>query len=71
MKEFRGMMLEAGQEAVDKAAEVYADALGTVENYDDAAGALLAAFAKRSGADMAGLIDEIRCAAGGIGGSHE
>jgi hypothetical protein len=28
-----------------------------------AAGALLAAFAKRSGADMAGLIEEVRCAA--------
>ena len=70
MDEFRDLMAEAGQEAVDEAVESYADALGMADSYGDAAQALLAAYGKRTGAAIARVVDEARYAAGGIGGSH-
>jgi phage gp29-like protein len=47
MAEFRDMMLEAGQEAVDGQIESYADALGNVNNFEEARAALLAAHSQQ------------------------
>jgi hypothetical protein len=70
MKEFSGLMLEKGQEEIDAAIEAYADALGMVDNYEDARAALGSAYGKRSLKSFAHIVDEVRYAAGGIGGSH-
>jgi phage gp29-like protein len=71
MSEFAKQMLEAGQNEIDKAVEAYADALGTIDDYEDAAEALLAALAKRSLEDFAAVIDNVRFAAQGIGEASE
>jgi phage gp29-like protein len=70
MNEFAKQMLEAGQDEIDKAVEAYADALGTVDDYEGASKALLSAFAKRSLDGFASIIDETRFVAQGIGGRH-
>jgi phage gp29-like protein len=70
MREFRDLMLEEGQDALDKQIEGYADALGNIDNFEDAGAALLASYRKNGYGDMAALIDEVRFAAQGIGGSH-
>jgi hypothetical protein len=67
MNEFAKQMLEAGQDELDQAIEAYADALGTVDDYEDAAEALLSAYHKRSLEGLAHSIDETRFAAQGIG----
>jgi hypothetical protein len=71
MGEFAKQMLEAGQDELDKAVEAYADALGTVDDYEDASKALLSAFNKRSLDDFTHIIDETRFAAQGIGEASE
>jgi hypothetical protein len=71
MNGFAKQMLEAGQDEIDKAIEVYADALGTVDDYGDASEALLSAFNKRSLDDFTSVIDELRFAAQGIGEASE
>lgn len=70
MNEFAKQMLTAGQKEIDKSIEAYADALGTVKNYDEAEKALRSVYKKRSLEDAAHLIDEVRFAAGCIGRSH-
>jgi phage gp29-like protein len=70
MNEFAKQLLESGQEAIDKGIEEYADALGTVDGYDDAFKTLISAFKTRSLADLTHGIDEARFAAQGIGGNH-
>jgi hypothetical protein len=70
MKEFRDMMLEAGQEAVDEQIENYVDALGNADNFEEARAALLASYNKNDYRDFAALIDEVRFAAQGLGGTH-
>jgi phage gp29-like protein len=70
MSEFAGQMLAQGQDEIDSAVEAYADALGTVNNYEDAAEALQKVFEKRSVKGFTRLIDEVRFAAQGIGGRH-
>ncbi|MDR1128395.1 MAG: DUF935 domain-containing protein [Treponema sp.] len=70
MEEFGTRMLKAGQEEIDKTVEAYADALGGVNNFDDAAGALMAEYARRNSARLALLAGEARYAASGIGGRH-
>jgi phage gp29-like protein len=67
MNEFAKQMLEAGQDELDQAIEAYADALGTVDDYEDAFEALLSAYHKRSLDTFANMIDETRFAAQGIG----
>ena len=71
MNEFAKQMLEAGQDEIDKAIEAYADALGTVDDYEDASEALLSAFTKRPLDGLAHIIDETRFAAQGIGEASE
>ncbi|MDR1587296.1 MAG: DUF935 domain-containing protein [Treponema sp.] len=70
MKEFSNLMLEKGQEEIDAAIGAYADALGVVDNYEDARAALGSAYGKRSLEGLAHIVDEVRYAAGGIGRSH-
>jgi phage gp29-like protein len=70
MKEFRDLMLEEGQDALDGQIESYIDALGNVENFEDAGAALLSACNKSGYGKFAALIDEVRFAAQGVGGAH-
>jgi phage gp29-like protein len=70
MKEFRDLMLEAGQEAVDEQIENYADALGNAGNFEEARAALLTAYSKNDYGDFAALVDEVRFAAQGLGGTY-
>ena len=70
MNEFKNLMLEAGQGAIDEQIENYVDALGNVDNYKDARGALLSAYAKNDYGKFAALIDEVRFAGQGLGGAH-
>jgi phage gp29-like protein len=70
MAEFRDMMLEAGQEAVDEQIESCADALGNVNNFEEARAALLAAYNKNDYGKFAALVDEVRFVAQGLGGTH-
>ena len=70
MREFADLLKQQGQEAVDGNIERYVDALGTVDNFDDAREALLSAYGSNSLEDFARVIDEVRFAAQGIGGSH-
>jgi phage gp29-like protein len=68
MREFSGLMKRRGQKAIDGNIKAYADALGTVETFEDAREALLSAYGKNSLEDFAAVIDEVRFAAQGIGG---
>jgi hypothetical protein len=70
MREFSDLMLASGQDALDAAVESYADALGTVKNFDGAAAALEQAYRRRDAGTFAGIIDEVRYAAAGIGGAR-
>jgi phage gp29-like protein len=70
MNEFKDLMLEAGQEAIDGQIEKYADALGTVDNFTDARKALLSAYDAGGVAGLAEIIDEIRFAGQILGGGH-
>jgi phage gp29-like protein len=70
MAEFRDMMLEAGQEAVDEQIESCADALGMANNYEEAARALRSAYGKNGYGNLAALIDEVRFTAQGLGGTR-
>jgi phage gp29-like protein len=67
MQEFAEKMKEAGQNEIDKIIEGYADALGMVDDYNDAAKALLAQAGKTNLDDFAHTVDEVRWAARGIG----
>jgi phage gp29-like protein len=71
MNEFKEMMIEKGQEEIDTMIEYYVDALGMADSYKGAQAALSSAYGRRSLEDIAHGIDEVRYAAGGIGGSHE
>jgi phage gp29-like protein len=71
MHEFEELFLKKGQEELDAQIEAYANALGTVDNYEDARAALMSAYDKQDAEGSAHLIDEIRFAAQGIGGSYE
>jgi hypothetical protein len=68
--EFADMVTGKGQEAIDGTLEAYADSLGGVENYEDAAEALAAVYDSRNNGAFAAAVDEARFAAQGIGGSH-
>jgi phage gp29-like protein len=70
MKEFRDLMLEAGQEAVDEQIESYVDVLGNVDNFEDARAAMLTAYSQNDYGKFASLVDEVRFAAQGLGGTH-
>lgn len=70
MREFRDMLLEAGQEAVDEQIENYVDALGNVDNFEDARTALFDTYRKNDYGKLAALIDEVRFTAQGLGGTH-
>ncbi|MDR0710559.1 MAG: DUF935 domain-containing protein [Spirochaetaceae bacterium] len=70
MEEFAAQMFKAGQEEIDATVEAYVDALGGVNNFDDAAEALMAAYQNRNSAGLASLANEVRYAASGIGGRH-
>jgi phage gp29-like protein len=71
MEEFALEMLKDGQNEIDKTIESYADALGTVDTYEEAAGALLSAYRRRTGEALAHCVDEVRFASIGIGGRDE
>ena len=71
MNGFAKQMLEAGQDEIDQAIEAYAEALGTVDNFEDASEALLSAYNKRSLDNFTRVIDEVRFAAQGIGEASE
>jgi phage gp29-like protein len=70
MREFRDMMLEAGQEAVDEQIENYVDALGNVDNFEDARTALFDTYSENDYGKLAALVDEVRFAAQGLGWTH-
>jgi phage gp29-like protein len=70
MKEFKDLMLEAGQEALDGQIENYIDALGNVENFKDARAALDSVYDKNKYGDFAALVDEVRFAGQGLGGTR-
>jgi phage gp29-like protein len=70
MKEFSDLMLESGQEAIDAQIERYVDALGTVDDFEDARAALLTAYNKQDYGEFASTIDEVRFVAQGLGGTH-
>jgi phage gp29-like protein len=70
MREFSDLMKRQGQEAIDGNIETYADALGTVDNFEDAREALLSVYDSNSLEDFARIIDEVRFAAQGIGSGH-
>ena len=65
---FNAAMQEKGQDAIDKSIESYVNALGTVDDYQDASKALLAAYKNRSLDDFVSYIDNIRFAAIGVAG---
>jgi phage gp29-like protein len=67
IQDFKESIISAGQEDINKTIESYVDALGTVNNYEDALKVLTAAYANRSRSHSAYLIDEIRCAGNIIG----
>jgi phage gp29-like protein len=70
IREFSDLMIASGQEEIDKTIEAYVDALGGVQNFDDAAKAIMAEYGRRNPARLASLTNEIRYAASGIGGNH-
>jgi phage gp29-like protein len=67
MQEFAEQTLNAGQQEIDTAIESYIDALGTVNNYEEAKKALQGVYKRRSMSPFAWLIENIRYAASGIG----
>jgi phage gp29-like protein len=70
MEEFAETMYAAGQKEIDGAVESYADALGKVNSYGDAARAIAEAYKKRGAGPLARVIQEVRYAAAGIGGAR-
>jgi phage gp29-like protein len=70
MREFSGQMEGAGQKELDAAVESYVDALGRVDNYEDAARAIQEVYQRRDAGRFARLIDEVRYAAAGVGGAR-
>ena len=70
MNEFKNLMLEAGQGAIDEQIKNYVDALGNVDDYKEAHNALLAAYSKNDYNKFAALIDEVRFVGQGLGGAH-
>ena len=70
MSEFKNLMLEAGQEALDGQIESYVDAPGSVDNFEDAGAALLSAYRKNDCGNFASLVDNVRFVGQGLGGSH-
>jgi phage gp29-like protein len=70
MREFSDLMLESGQDAIDAQIERYVDALGTVDDFEDARAALLSAYSKQDYEKLASVIDEVRFVAQGLGGTH-
>jgi phage gp29-like protein len=70
MKEFKDLMIEAGQDALDGQIETYIDALGNVDNFEDARRALNSAYSKNNYGDFAALVDEVRFVGQGLGGTH-
>lgn len=71
MQEFNNSIQQKGQEEIDKSIESYVTALGTVDDYEDASKALLAAYKNRSLDKAASLIDNVRFAAIGIAGGKK
>jgi phage gp29-like protein len=69
MNEFKALMLEAGQEALDGQIEKYADALGTVDSFEDAEAALLSGYRKNDYGNFAALVDNVRFAGQSLGGN--
>jgi phage gp29-like protein len=67
IKEFEELLISDGQEEINKTVQSYADALGSVDNYDDAFKALISVYEKNPRSHLAYLIDEIRYAANVIG----
>ena len=67
MDNFETSILRAAQAETDRAVDVFADALGNVNTYDDAKKALVSAYGKLAPAKCAALLSEIRYAAGQIG----
>jgi phage gp29-like protein len=64
---FGDMMLKAAQEETDDTVDVFIDALGQVNSYDEAFGALASAYNKLSPKRCAALLNEVRYAASQIG----
>jgi phage gp29-like protein len=67
MREFEGAILVAGQRQTDAMIDVFVDALGAVETFEDAPAALAEAYGKLPFAGFAHVMDEARFAASGIG----
>jgi phage gp29-like protein len=70
MGEFKNLMLEAGQEALDGQIENYVDALGNVDTFEDARAALNSVYDKNNYGDFAALVNEVRFAGQGLGGTR-
>ena len=68
MDSFNKAMQEKGQDTIDKSIESYVNALGTVDDYQDASKALLSAYKNRSLDTLTSLIDNVRFAAIGVAG---
>lgn len=68
MDSFNTVMQEKGQEVIDKSIESYVNALGTVDDYQDASKALLSAYKSRSLDEFTSCIDNVRFAAIGVAG---
>jgi len=71
MDSFNKAMQEKGQDAIDKSIESYVNALGMVDDYQDASKALLTAYKNRSLDDFASCIDNVRFAAIGVAGGKK
>ena len=71
MEQFNAAMQEHGQEELDKSIESYVNALGMVDDYQDASKALLTAYKNRSLDDFASCIDNVRFAAIGVAGGKK
>jgi phage gp29-like protein len=70
MQEFETSQVKGGQDEINKIVSGFVDALGTVENYEDALDAVMGVYDTQGVDDLAYHIDEIRYAAQGIGGGH-
>jgi phage gp29-like protein len=68
MAEFGDSMLQAGQGEINALVEGFADALGTVDNWEGVSKALAERYGKQPLDGFAHVIDEARFAAQGIGG---
>jgi hypothetical protein len=71
MNSFNKAMQEKGQDAIDKSIESYVNALGMLDDYQDASKALLTAYKNRSLDDFASCIDNVRFAAIGVAGGKK